>query len=83
MDQKGGEWVGILLGQVDRALDPGPYFLGPEFSVCDLYLHTLSRWTPAGYPRFDTFPNAVRCAALVNQRPAVQRMMEVHCAEAT
>jgi glutathione S-transferase len=79
IDEKGGEWIDILLGQVDRALDPGPYFLGAEFSVCDLYLHTLSRWTPAGRHPFDRFANLARCAALVNERPAVQRMMAVHC----
>lgn len=80
--EKGGEWVSVLLGQVERALDPGPYFLGADFSVCDLYLHTLSRWRSAGYPAIDEFPNAARCAALVAERPAVQRMMAVQCSEA-
>jgi glutathione S-transferase len=80
--EKGGEWVGVLLGQVDRALDPGPYMLGRDFSVCDLYLHTLSRWNPPGYPSFADFPNAARCAALIAERPVVKRMMAVHCPEA-
>jgi glutathione S-transferase len=79
--EKGAEWVRILMGQVERALDPSPYLLGADFSVCDLYLHTLSRWRPTGYPAFDEFPNAARCAALVAARPAVQRMMAVQCPE--
>ncbi len=89
---------GILLYLADRhpeaALAPPPgsrgrrlcyqwlALLGADFSVCDLYLHTLSRWQPTGFPAFDEFPNAARCAALVAERPAVQRMMAVQCPEA-
>ncbi|MEE2979938.1 MAG: glutathione S-transferase family protein [Pseudomonadota bacterium] len=81
VDEKGREWVAKLLGQVDSALESGPYFLGEQFSVCDLYLHTLSRWRPGDRSPFDGFANLASCAALVNERPAVQRMMAVHCAE--
>ena len=79
---RGAEWAATFLGRIDRVLgEPGPYFLGEDFSVCDLYLHTLSRWNPPGYPRFAEFPNAARCAALVEARPAVQRMLAVQCPE--
>ena len=75
---KGAAWVATFLERIDGVLgEPGPYLLGEAFSVCDLYLHTLSRWNPPGYPRFADYPNAARCAALVEARPAVQRMLEV------
>ena len=74
---KGAKWVMEYLSLVESALIPGPYFLGDTFSVCDLYLHTLSRWNPPNYPRFADFPSLARNAALVKVRPAVQRMLEV------
>lgn len=74
---KGAKWVMEYLSLVESALIPGPYFLGETFSVCDLYLHTLSRWNPPGYPRFANFPSLARNAALVEERPAVRRMLEV------
>ncbi len=81
--EKGAEWVATFLGRIDGVLGaPGPYLLGEDFSVCDLYLHTLSRRNPPDYPRFADYPNAARCAALVAARPAVQRMMAVQCPEA-
>ncbi len=73
---KGSKRVMEYLSLVESALIPGPYFLGETFSVCDLYLHTCSRWNPPGYPRFADFPSLARNAALVEARPAVQRMLE-------
>ena len=74
---RGAKWVMEYLSLVESALMPGPYFLGETFSICDLYLHTLSRWNPSGYPRFADFPSLARNAALVEARPAVRRMLEV------
>ncbi len=74
---KGCKWVMEYLSLVESALIPRPYLLGETFSVCDLYLHTLSRWNPPGYPRFADFPSLSRNAALVEARPAVRRMLEV------
>jgi glutathione S-transferase len=74
---RGAKWVMEYLSLVESALIPGPYFLGETFSVCDLFLHTMSRWNPPDYPRFADFPSLARNAALVEARPAVRRMLEV------
>ncbi len=73
---KGAKWITEYLSLVEGALIPGPYILGQTFSVCDLYLHTCSRWNPPDYPRFADFPSLARNAALVEARPAVQRMLQ-------
>lgn len=65
-----------LWQQLDAALGrDGPYLLGEEFSVADIYLTMLSRWTRNQAKPATTHPNVKRCVELVKARPAYQRML--------
>lgn len=67
-----------LWQQLDAALGrDGPYLLGEEFSVADIYLAMLSRWTRNQAKPATTHPNVKRCVELVKARPAYQRMLRV------
>ena len=65
-----------LWQQLDAALGrDGPYLLGDQFSVADIYLAMLSRWTRNQAKPAVTHPNVKRCVELVKARPAYQRML--------
>jgi GST-like protein len=40
------ERIAACWAMMDAAVDPGRYILGDELSVLDLYVATMSRWTP-------------------------------------
>ncbi len=62
--------------QIDAALGrDGPYLLGGEFSVADIYLAMLVRWTRNMATPAMTYANVKRCADLVKVRPAYRRML--------
>ena len=56
----------------------GPYLLGNRFSACDLYLQMLSIWHRDTEVMRSRYPHVKRCVELVEQRPAVKRMMQDH-----
>ena len=56
----------------------GPYLLGESFSACDLHLQMLSIWHRDTASMRARYPNVKRCAELVEQRPAVKRIMQDH-----
>ena len=57
---------------------PGPYLLGDTFSACDLHLQMLTIWHRDTRAMRARYPHVKRCAELVEQRPAVQRIMRDH-----
>ena len=57
---------------------PGPYLLGDSFSACDLHLHMLSLWHRDSEAMRARYPYVRRCVELVEQRPAVKRIMLDH-----
>ena len=57
---------------------PGPYMLGETFSACDLHLQMLTVWHRDIVAMRARYPHVKRCAELVEQRPAVQRIMRDH-----
>lgn len=66
-----------LWQQVDAALGrDGPYLLGETFSVADIYLAMLSRWTRNQAKPAVSYANVRRCVELVKSRPAYQRMLK-------
>jgi len=73
---KAAEDLEGLWTRIDRALEPGPYLLGPRAFACDLYLHMLSTWQDPLPGLYRRWRNVKRCADLVAARPAVQRMMQ-------
>lgn len=67
----------------EMARHGGPWLLGSELSVCDLYLACLARWAvlyPAGEALAPAdvaaLPHLGRMLSLLEQRPAVQRALQ-------
>lgn len=57
---------------------PGPYLLGENFSGCDLFIQMLSVWHRDTDAMRRRYTHVKRCVELVEQRPAVQRIMRDH-----
>jgi glutathione S-transferase len=57
MQKKVPQSVGECFELIDRELFKGPWVLGEQFSVCDMYLFTLAQWMegdgldPSRYPK--------------------------------
>lgn len=67
-----------LYQQIDKALaDHGPYLLGSEFSVADLFLFMLIRWGRwFAQPPVSKYPHLQKLVQFVSERPAVRRTFE-------
>ena len=63
---------------IDDALDPGPYFLGDEYSICDMLFLMQAVWTENQPPDLGDYPNSVRMMRTAFDRPAVQRILAIH-----
>ena len=63
---------------IDDALEPGPYFLGENYSLCDMLFLMQAVWTENQPADLALFPNAVRMMEACFQRPAVQRVLTTH-----
>lgn len=63
---------------IEDALDPGPYFLGDDYSLCDILFLMQAIWTENQPASLQAFPNSTRLMQTAFARPAVQRVMAVH-----
>jgi glutathione S-transferase len=70
--------LGTVLGVLDGALSPGPFFFGDRLTVCDICLATQAVW-PEIYPgTIDGYPNLKRAVEQAVARPAVARVLARH-----
>ena len=72
----------ILWRVIDDALKPGPWFLGEEYSLCDMLFLMQATWVenqPAELTQFHNTVNMIRGAF---KRPAVERVIATHGIEA-
>ncbi len=63
---------------IDDALAVGPYFLGSEYSICDMLFVMQAIWTENQPEDLAAYPNTVRLMRKAFERPAVQRVMQTH-----
>lgn len=63
---------------IENALDPGPWFLGAEYSICDMLFLMQAIWTENQPPDLSQYPNSIRMMQTAFSRPAVQRILAVH-----
>lgn len=76
---KGIERLEASWRYIDQAFaSTGPYLLGEAFSACDLHVQMLTLWHRDTQAMRARYPHVKRCVELVEQRPAVQRIMQDH-----
>jgi glutathione S-transferase len=63
---------------IDQAFQPGPYFLGAEYGICDMLFIMQAIWRENQPGDLNRLPNTLRMMRASLQRPAVQRVMAAH-----
>ncbi|MFV8751470.1 glutathione S-transferase family protein [Nannocystaceae bacterium ST9] len=63
---------------VEQGLSEGPFVLGDEFCIADIYLAVLSRWDLSSEWRAANIPKVERLAVAVAQRPRLQELWRRH-----
>ena len=63
---------------IDEALTPGPYFIGKEYTICDILFLMQAVWTENQPKDLSNYRNAKRMMETAFTRPAVQKVMEIH-----
>ena len=67
---------------IEDALDPGPWFLGADYSICDILFLMQAIWKENQPANLAKFPNSIRMMQTAFTRPAVQRILAIHRIEA-
>ena len=67
---------------IEAALDPGPYFLGEDYSICDMLFLMQAIWKENQPSDLSHYPNSIRMMQTAFARPAVQRIIQIHQIEA-
>ena len=63
---------------IEAAFDPGPYFLGVEYSICDILFLMQAIWKENQPSDMSIYPNSIRMMETAFERPAVQRILKIH-----
>ena len=63
---------------VEQALDPGPWFLGDDYSICDILFLMQAIWQENQPSDLSSCPRCLRLMQTAFERPAVRRILEIH-----
>jgi glutathione S-transferase len=63
---------------LDDDLNPGPFFMGESYGICDMLFLMQAVWTENQPVSFAQFPHAKEMMLKAFERPAVQRIMEIN-----
>ena len=65
-------------GVIGNALEPGSWFLGETYSLCDMPFVMQAVWVENQPPDLTQFANSARLMKAAFERPAVQRVVAIH-----
>jgi len=68
----------IIWQVIDDAFEPGPYFLGDSYSICDMLFLMQAVWAENQPADLSQYPNAIRMMRTAFARTAVQRVITIH-----
>jgi len=63
---------------IEGSMFRGPWAMGADYTICDPYLFTVSRWLKGDGVDIDEFPQVARHAREMRARPAVQAVLPLH-----
>jgi glutathione S-transferase len=70
--------LNIFWKVIDDALAPGPFFLGEDYSLCDMLFLMQAIWAENQPADLSLYPACRRMMQTALQRPAVQRVIDIH-----
>ncbi len=63
---------------IDDTLTAGPWFLGDDYSICDILFVMQALWRENQPRDLPIYPNCLRQMRAAFARPAVQRVVAIH-----
>lgn len=78
MRNKVPETMGNSFKLIEDGMIDGPWVLGDDYSICDAYLFTISRWLEGDGVNVSKFPKIKKHMELMAQRTAVQAILPLH-----
>ena len=78
MRQKVSETVENCFDLIENTMISGPWVLGEQYSICDIYLYTIARWLEQDQVDINQFPKVTKHFNQISNRPAVKRTLEDH-----
>ena len=78
MRQKVPQTMSDCYALIENDYLKGPWVLGDKYSICDMYLYTVSRWLERDRVDISRFPKVKAQFDAIEQRPAVARVLENH-----
>jgi glutathione S-transferase len=67
--------MGASFGLIERDMLKGPWVMGETYSVCDVYLYTLTLWLDGDGVDIAGLPKVKAHREAMEQRPAVQKVL--------
>lgn len=80
MQRKVTENMAACFDLIERQMIAGPWVTGNDYSICDPYLYTISRWLEGDGVDVARFPKVNRHFQLMAARPAVIKALAVETA---
>ena len=75
MQAKVPETVGACFELIEEEMFAGPWVMGENFSICDIYLFTIAQWLEGDGVDTQKLPAVMEHRARMRERPAVQRVI--------
>jgi len=75
MQRKAPEAVGDCFELIEREMIKGPWVMGDTYSICDMYLFTLSQWLEADGVDLKKLPKVVDHRLRMSEHPVVRRVV--------
>jgi glutathione S-transferase len=82
MQRKVPQTVGECFELIETKMLAGPWVMGDAYTICDPYLHTLTRWLEGDSVDVKRFPKVDDHAKRMAERPAVQAALQQELAPA-
>jgi glutathione S-transferase len=82
MKKKVPQNMGDCFELIERQMFKGPWVLGERFSICDLYLFTLSGWLKGDGVDIERFPKVAAHRQRMEADPVVQKVLAAQAAPA-
>ena len=75
MKKKVPQTMGECFDLIEREMFEGPWVLGEQYTVCDMYLFTLSRWLEGDGVDVDRLPNVADHRRRMSEDPVVAKVL--------
>jgi glutathione S-transferase len=75
MKQKVPQTMAECFSLIEEEMFQGPWVMGEKYSICDIYLFTISRWLEGDSVDINRFPNVADHAQRMLVKPSVEKIL--------